>query len=41
MKKIFDQIERDKNENEFNRTEIQDRAGNLRDTLAHFQFDLN
>jgi len=41
MKKIFDQIEREKNENEYNRTEIQDRAGNLRDTLAHFQFDLN
>ena len=34
MKKIFDQIEREKNENEYNRTEIQDRAGNLRDTLA-------
>ena len=41
MKKIFDQIEREKNENEYNRTEIQDRAGNLVDALAHFQFDLN
>lgn len=41
MRKIFEQIERDKNENEYNRTEVQDRAGNLRDTLAHFQFDLN
>mgnify|MGYP000176050069 CR=1 FL=1 len=36
MKKIFDQIEREKNENEYNRTEIQDRAGNLVDALAHF-----
>jgi len=29
MTKIFDQIEREKNENEYNRTEIQDRAGKL------------
>lgn len=33
MKKIFDQIEREKNENEYNRTEIQDRTGQLRDVL--------
>jgi len=29
MTKIFDQIEREKNENEYNRTEVQDRAGKL------------
>jgi hypothetical protein len=29
MKKIFDQIEREKNENEYNRTEVQDRTNNF------------
>jgi hypothetical protein len=36
MKKIFDQIEREKNENEYNRTEIQDRTANFGDTLLKF-----
>jgi hypothetical protein len=36
MKKIFDQIEREKNENEFNRTEIQNRAVGLNKTLNDF-----
>ena len=29
MTRIFDQIEREKNENEYNRTEVQDRTGKL------------
>ncbi len=41
MKKIFEQIEREKNENEYNRTEIQDRSSMLNNTLQRFQFDLN
>ena len=41
MKKIFDQIEREKNENEYNRTEIQNRAVGLNKTLNDFQFNLN
>ena len=41
MKKIFDQIEREKNENEYNRTEIQDRTAGFGDTLLRFQYDLN
>ena len=41
MKKIFEQIEREKNENEYNRTEIQERANYLTDQLLKFKFDLN
>lgn len=41
MKKIFDQIEREKNENEYNRTEIHDRTIGLSEALHKFQFDLN
>jgi hypothetical protein len=36
MKKIFDQIEREKNENEYNRTEVQNRTGALNKTLNDF-----
>ena len=36
MRKIFDQIEREKNENEYNRTEIQDRSSMLNNTLQRF-----
>lgn len=41
MRKIFEQIEREKNENEYNRTEVQDRTAVLTDTLLKFQYDLN
>ena len=41
MKKIFEQIEREKNENEYSRTEVYDRAMYLTDQLLKFQFDLN
>lgn len=36
MKKIFDQIEIEKDENEFNRTEIHARNKSLFDTLNKF-----
>ena len=41
MTKIFDQIEREKNMNEYNRTEVQDRTEKLKSTLDNFLFDLN
>ncbi len=41
IRKIFDKINRDRNENEYNKTEIQARAGYLIDHLNKFQFDLN
>ena len=41
MKKIFEQIERENNENEFNRTTITDRADVLRNTANRLQFDIN
>lgn len=41
MQKIFEQIEREKNENEYNRTEIHDRTVKLKNTLDNFLFDLN
>jgi hypothetical protein len=41
MKKIFDQIEKEKNENEFNRTVIQNRTEGLNKTLNDFSFNLN
>jgi hypothetical protein len=36
MKKIFDLIEREKNENEYNRTEVQNRTVALNNTLNDF-----
>ena len=41
MRKIFDQIEKEKNENEYNRTEIQDRTNLFDETLQRFQYDIN
>jgi hypothetical protein len=41
MKKIFEQIDRERNENEYNRTTIQDRVAGLGETLQRFQYDLN
>ena len=41
MKRIFEQIERERNENEYNRTEVQERAMYLTEQLKKFQFDLN
>jgi hypothetical protein len=41
MKKIFDQIEKEKNENEFNRTMIQNRTEGFNKTLNDFSFNLN
>ena len=36
MRKIFDQIEKEKNENEYNRTEVQDRTNLFDETLQRF-----
>jgi len=33
MKKIFEQIDRERNENEYNRTQVQDRVAGLGETL--------
>ena len=41
MRKIFDQIEKEKNEDEYNRTEIQDRRNLFDDTLQRLRFDIN
>lgn len=41
MKKILEQIDRENNENEYNRTEVQDRTQGLGETLEKMQFDLN
>ena len=41
MKKILEQIQKEKMQTEYNRTEVQERAGNLKDTLQKLRFDLN
>ena len=41
MKKIFEQIERENNENEYNRTTIMDRADVFRNTANRLAFDTN
>ena len=41
MKRIFEQIEKDRNENEYNRTCILDRANELKDAANRLAFDLN
>lgn len=40
-KKIFEQIMKDKKENEYNRTKVQDRRNVLENTLVKERFDLN
>ena len=41
MRKIFDQIEKEKNEDEYNRTEVHDRRNLFDDTLKRIRFDIN
>lgn len=41
MRKIFDQIERDKMKNEYNRTEIIDRTSAYFNTLQRQTYDIN
>ena len=41
LKKIFMQIEKERNENEFNRTQIQNRRDMLQDVVKDLEFDIN
>lgn len=41
MKKILDQIDIERNENEYNRTLIYERAKVLKETAESFKFDIN